>query len=50
MIVIHSNFVSGMHGFRDYELLLQVRYYVIAISLPGGASRYFSYRILKERT
>jgi len=38
-IVIHSNFLSRMHG---YELLLQVRYHVIVIWPPGGASCNFS--------
>jgi len=33
--LIHSNFLSGMHG---YELILQIRYHVIVISLLGGAS------------
>jgi len=30
--VIHSNFLSGMHGFRDNEVLLQAGYDVIMIS------------------
>jgi len=39
LTVIHSKFSSGMHG---YELVLQVRYHVIVISPPGGASGNFS--------
>jgi len=42
LIVIHSNLLSGMHDFCDYELLLQVRYHVIVISLPWSASGDFS--------
>jgi len=42
MIVIHSNLLSGMHGFRDYEVLLPTGYYVILNSLPEGASDDFS--------
>jgi len=38
LIVIHSNFLSGMHGFRDNEVLLQARYDVIASPPPGGAA------------
>jgi len=35
MIVIHSNFLFGMHGFRDYELLLKAGYDFIVISPRG---------------
>jgi len=38
MIVIHSNFVSEMRGFRGNEVLLPAVYDVIVISPPGGAS------------
>jgi len=34
----HSNFLSGMHGFRDNEVLLPTRYDIIMISPFGGAS------------
>jgi len=36
MIVIHCNFLTRVHGFRDNEVLLQVGYDVIVISPPGG--------------
>jgi len=36
MIVFHSNFLSGMHGFRDYKVLLQAGYDAIKINLPGA--------------
>jgi len=49
LIACHSNFLSGMHAFRDNEVLLQAGYDVIVISQLGGASRYFTKRILKER-
>jgi len=49
LIVFHSNFLSGMHGFRDNEVLLQGGYDVIVISPLGGTSGNFSWRILKER-
>jgi len=48
-IVLHSNFLSAMHGFRVNDVLLQAGYVVIVISPPGGAPRDFSWRILKER-
>jgi len=35
-IVIHSNFLSVMHGLRDNEILLQAEYDVI-VSLRQGA-------------
>jgi len=49
MIAFHSNFLSAMHGFRDNVVLFQAGYDVIVISLPVGASRYFTWRILKEQ-
>jgi len=49
VIVIHSNFLSGMHGFRDNEIVLPTGNDVILISPSGGASGDFSWRILKER-
>jgi len=42
MIVIHTNFLSGMHGFRDNKVLLQAGYDIIVISPLEGASRDFS--------
>jgi len=36
-----------MHGFRDNEVLMQAGYDVIVLSPPGGASRYFTWWILK---
>jgi len=47
LIAFHSNFVSGMRGFRDNEVLLQAEYDVIVISPLGGAD--FLWRIMKER-
>jgi len=41
MIVIHSNFISAMHGFRYNEVLFQAGYDVIVISPPGDAARHF---------
>jgi len=41
LIAFHSNFLSGMHGFRDNEVLLQAGYGVIVISPTGGAARNF---------
>jgi len=49
LIVFHINFFSGMHGFRDNEVLLQGGYDVITISPLEGASGDFLWRILKER-
>jgi len=54
MIVIHSNFLSAMHGFRDNDVLLPTEYDVIVIPPQGAlharpASRDFLWRILKER-
>jgi len=37
-MVFHINFLSGMHGFQDKEVLLQGGYDVIVISPLGGAS------------
>jgi len=37
-IAFHSNFLSGMYGFRDNEVLFQSGYDVIVISPLGGAS------------
>jgi len=39
-----------MHGFRDYELLLQVGHDVIVIPPPGGSSGNFSWWFLKKRS
>jgi len=41
LIVFNINFLSGMHGFRDNEILLQGGYDVIVISPLGGASGEF---------
>jgi len=41
LIAFHSNFLSGMHGFRDYEVLFQAGCEVIVISPPEGAARNF---------
>jgi len=41
LIVYYSNFLSGMHGFRDKEVLLHDIYDVIVISPPWGVSRDF---------
>jgi len=38
LIVFHSNFFSGLHCFRNYEILLQAGYEVVAIYPIGGAS------------
>jgi len=45
LILIYSNFLFVMHGFRDNEVLLQAGYDVIVISPLGGASYKFSWRI-----
>jgi len=42
LLVFHSNFLSGIHGFRDKDVFLQAEYVVIVISPPVGASRYFT--------
>jgi len=49
LIVIQSNFLFVMHGFRGNEVSLQARYDVIVISSLGGASSEFLWRILEER-
>jgi len=41
LIVFNINLLSGMHGFRDNEVLLQGGYDVIVISPLGGATDYF---------
>jgi len=48
MIVISSNFLAAMHGFRDNEVLLSTRYDVIVNYPPGCASSDFWWRILKD--
>jgi len=50
MKVIDSTFLAAMYGFRDNEVLLPNGYDGIVISPPGGASRDYSWRILKERS
>jgi len=40
LIVIHSNFLSGMHGFRGNEDFLQAGYDVLVISW-GRYTRFF---------
>jgi len=47
-IAFHSNFLSGMHGFRDNEVLLQAGHDVIVISPPEGAAHNFL--IMKGRS
>jgi len=42
MMVIHSNFLSVMHGLRDREVSVPTGYIVIVISPPVGASLDFS--------
>jgi len=37
MIVIHSNFLSAMHGFRDNDVLLPTGHDVIVSPPPGDA-------------
>jgi len=37
LIALYSNFLSGMHGFRENGVLLQAGYNVIVISPPGEA-------------
>jgi len=49
LIGFYGIFLSGMHGFRNNEVLLQTRYDVIMISPLEGASGEFSWRILIER-
>jgi len=45
-IAFHSKFLSGMHGFRDNDVLLQAGYDVIVILPPWGVSGDFPWRIL----
>jgi len=49
LIAFHSNFLSGMYGFRDNEVLLQAGYDVIVIFPPRRALRYITWRNLKEQ-
>jgi len=49
LIAFHSNFLCGMHGFRDNEVLLQAEYDVLVIPPPRVDLRYFTWQILKER-
>jgi len=42
LIVFNSNFLSGMHGFRDNEVLLPTGFDVIVIWPPGGFSGDFT--------
>jgi len=49
LLVIHSNFLSGMYSFQYNEFLLQAGHDVIGIYPPGGASNDFSLRIRWER-
>jgi len=49
LIAFHSNFLSGMHGFRYNEVLLPTGYDVIVISPLSGVSHRFCWRKLKER-
>jgi len=41
MIVMHSNCLAAMHGFRDNKVVFQFGYDVIVSSPPGGAARTF---------
>jgi len=41
LIAFNSNFLYGMHGFQDNEVLLQAGHDVIMISPPGGAAHTF---------
>jgi len=49
LIAFYSNFLSGMYGFRDNEVLLQAGYDVNVIPPSGVALRYFTWLILKGR-
>jgi len=49
LMTFHCNFLSGMHGFRDKQVLLLTGYDVIVISRLRGALRYLTWQILKER-
>jgi len=48
LLVINSNFLSAMHGFRENVLLLQGGYDFAVISPLGGVSHRFCWRNLKE--
>jgi len=48
LIMFHSNFFSGMHGFWDNKVIMQARYDVIMISSPRGASNYYSFAFWKS--
>jgi len=48
-IVIHSNFLSAMQGFRDNEVLLPTGYDVIVGVSPGSASGDFWWLIPQKR-
>jgi len=48
-MTFYENILSGMHGFRDNEVLLQAGYDVTVIPPLGGAYDKFSRRILEER-
>jgi len=37
LVLIHSHFLYGMHGFRDNEVLMKVAHDEIGISSPWGA-------------
>jgi len=41
LMAFHCNFLSGMHGFWENEVLLQAGYDVIVISPQGSAARDF---------
>jgi len=49
LIALHSNFLSGSHGFRDNEVLLPTGNDVIVLSPLGGISYRFCWWNLKER-
>jgi len=49
LIAFLSNFLSGMHSFRDNKVSLPTGYDVIMISPLKGASGNFLWRILKEQ-
>jgi len=44
LIAFHSNFLSGMHGFRDNDVLLPTGYDVIALFPLGSVSHRFCWR------
>jgi len=49
MIVIHSNVLSAMPGFRDKDVLLPIGHNVIVSPPSGNAAQTFPLWILKER-